>query len=259
MLLCSDNNKLKKWRRARPRKNRKLAPKLTPETQQLLKQSVSKSTFTAYKKKWKQFRKYCGKLHVKALPAPPEILASFIAELSKSRQLTTIKTYISAINFFHHKSNLEPPSGYPIIKQILKAISKSPKTTIVHRKPIRQKELLAIIPKIDTNYPKDEATLFKAAISLQFHACLRVGEIAISNSDKHTLRMGQLQAKKKKLIITFKSYKHKDCASDTLEVRRLPAKLKTICPVRLYKEYLKQKFSPIKSFIFENNKFLTVI
>ena len=77
--------------------------------------------------------------------------------------------------------------------------------------------------------------MYQAIISLQFHACLRIGELVISKNPEHVIKKKQIKMHKKNLKIKFVSYKHSRNSKPKIVVAKNPDE--TICPVKLTKRY----------------------
>ncbi len=176
-------------------------------------------------------------------PLSPTYLALFIAYLYKNNlKYSTIMTYISAISYYHKLLNLpDPHDAFMIIKllQGLKHTSSALPPLLPISRPILHK-LIDHLPLI-TRDPYDQA-LYTALFLMMYSACLRIGEIAVSNHSDNILYLRNLQlvkigSKAVAFTLMFNSYKHSNGTTANLRINALP--LSYYCPVTKLVEYLK--------------------
>ena len=178
---------------------------------------------------------------------------AFIFYLQDSgKQYSTIQSYLSAITFAHKVRGLSDPTDSFLLKKFLlgtKRMSQSGSQL----DPITAPMLLELIHLVDTlsttSYNK---ALLRALMSLLYHGCLRISEVAHSGTTRHALKEDQVTFAVKtprrvpdKLIIVMTSFKHSK-ATQTLEIR--PSLTKAICPIRLLREY--QALKPASTHLF---------
>ena len=222
-------------------KYKKLAKKISS-------MSVEKSTFSEYKRRWKKFKLFATNCKLSPLPAGRRLIAYFMAHLANLKlKSSTIKGYLAAISFFHKKSNFSNPCSSPAVNLMAKGIDKINCKKFV-RKPIKQVLLNKILNVVEKLFSCYDASLLKAIISLQFHGCMRIGEVVKGKSSKHTLKLRQVSISDT-IKVKFESYKFSKDRKETLIINPME-KLKSMCPVRLLRSYLekrpnKDKNSPI--------------
>ena len=98
--------------------------------------------------------------------------------------------------------------------------------------------------------------LFRAMMSLMYFACLRIGEVAYSDTMDHVLTLPQIEVQVDRnsgqaqaLVIHFKSYKHsKQTNLPSLNIQAEPGKL--FCPVQAVTQYLKVRPPSMSGAIF---------
>jgi site-specific recombinase XerD len=107
-----------------------------------IKHSLSENTRKSYESDWKHFEQYCQKRKLRPLPAEPETVANYIAELAQGtadesgekRKTSTIKRRIITIRRFHdlwisYQRNLAKERGIPFQEMLNPANSMAVKET----------------------------------------------------------------------------------------------------------------------------------
>ena len=219
----------------------------------LLNSALRPSTRLSYVNTWQNFEKfsmafnYCTRLPINA-----HIIALYITHLWRSNlKPSTIRTYLSAISYFHKINEQEDPTNSYFVKQVLKGATRSNKLVSKQLKPFSKTLLLRVFNNIEKLYAfRYEQYLYKALLSLSYYACLRAGEAVISNSDNHTLHLDNIDiVSNNSITLKFKSYKH--CNSPTTKFIINPASNTIICPVKNLSNFLALRpNSPGPLFIF---------
>ena len=221
---------------------------LQDHVKHLLATSLKESTRSSYKSQWNTFLRFCEELSFTPLPASSETISMFIAFLHKENfQTSTIRTYLSAIGFYHKINSYENPvASYPVSKclqgtskdQALKR--KNLKKPIV-RLPITKRilhKLIHVLPllKFD-NYSN---RMLKALFLLFYYASLRAGEAVKTNSTDNILRLENVERfssrSKQGYLIRFMKFKH---SKVPITLSLLSTGQKMYCPVVALDEYLK--------------------
>ena len=177
-------------------------------------------------------------LSLAPFPCPSHILVQYILFLyNKGYASSTIQTHLSAINFIHRLANLKQPSDAFVVKKIMIGICKQTQKPDV-RLPITIDILRKLMTTLHLVFLDNKylATMLKAMFSVAFHAFLRVGEISISPTAKHTIEIGQVIPSSSMYKIILKSFKHAISSQcTTIELHRSE---EVICPVKHLAAYL---------------------
>ena len=108
------------------------------------------------------------------------LLIAFMSKKSYSH--STVRTYISAISYFHKLHGYQDPTAYFVVSKVLEGYRRDTGGRHDTRQPITLDVLRRILPVLDqvctSNY---EARLFRAAFSLAFFGFMRIGEITVSS------------------------------------------------------------------------------
>ena len=162
----------------------------------ILNSSIQESTNITYLRHWKAYKKNC-KNHIKGskkLPFDDKSVALFIAHPhSKHLQVGTIRSYLSAISFQHKlHCQLDPTTSF-IVQKALKGVAKMGSIKKCSLLPITKTELYAFLQAIPFNSENVyQIKMSRALFLLAFYACLRAGEVVVSNKKSHTLQLDQV-------------------------------------------------------------------
>ena len=154
---------------------------------------------------------------------------------------STVKTYVSALGYFHKLRNLPDPAGAFIIVQMLRGYGKTgmrADTRLPITLPVLHK-ILMTVPQLSG--PPYNICLFKSMCLFAFYAFARVGEITLSESAGNIIHLHQLSLllnahhNVEAFKITFLNYKHSyNNGQFSLTIHRQ----ENHCPVASMLEYL---------------------
>ena len=221
----------------------------------LINSALRPSTRLSYAKTWKNFILFLDTFNFSTdLPIDDHAVALYITQLWRSKLKTSsIRTYLSAISYFHKIHRHRDPTCSYFVKQVLKGASRCNTKPARVLKPLSKIILLKIIPVIDKMYDsKYVQSLYKALITFSYFACLRAGEAVVSTCNTHTLRVDDIAVdSENSIVINFRSYKH--CASPCIKfvLNLLPNS--NICPVQNIVNFLNlRNHAPGPLFIFSD-------
>lgn len=224
--------------------------------------SLQQSTAIAYKKHWSVFKNFILE-HLRcnfSMPIKTHTIGLFVVYLHRQNlKASTIRTYMSAISYFHKSHGHTDPTASFIVNKALQGVSKQSITTKTPLLPITKTELTSILSAIPFNTNSDYShIMYRALFLVCFHACLRAGEVVHSNTNRHTLQLDQLQkcelGSSNTFLIKFLSYKHSTDKQQP-QVVLTPNPDKRLCPVKAIERYLKRRgLEKGPLFIKENKK-----
>ena len=209
-------------------------------TQGLLRNAVNKNTYAKYLRQFVEFKRFGSIIGENiTLPVSNSNITRFISFLyDKGYPWASIRNYLSSINYFHKINGHPPVCNNPVINYMRQSIQQNSRGTSL-LKPISKELLVKIIEGVtnNKNFSTYNKILLKACYMLLYHACLRIGELAISNGNKeHILNRNQVIIKTgKSLKIKFHSFKHSRLAEPSLIVATHSGEY---CPVKAMEEYL---------------------
>lgn len=210
----------------------------------LIQSSVQPTTLIQYQKVWKNFSNFHLEVLNKAITLPVEChdVGLYLSHLTTlGLQPNTVQSHLSAISFVHKINNCGDPTQTFLIKKLMTALHRKI-PCIDKRRPVSVTLLKLLIS--DLNFIHTSAydvAMFSAMYSLAYSACLRVGELAVSNHKDNTIQLSQINeviinSETTAIRIYFSQYKHSDGDKPILEINaQVNDKL---CPVKMLKNYL---------------------
>ena len=103
--------------------------------------SRTPSTRRAYQSDLEQFQEWCEKQDLKALPAQPETVSRFIAELADEAKPSTLRRKLAAISVAHQAKGLLSPCQCPLVRSVLQGIMRSKGNAPLRKAPLRAEHL----------------------------------------------------------------------------------------------------------------------
>lgn len=134
-------------------------------------------TRKSYALKMRQFTEFCEPLGATAVPADPEIVKLYIAQLADSGIVpSSINQFLSAIGEAHERVGLSSPRFHPVVQQVWKGVKRTKGTRAVGMKPLLvehiHKMLTAVPPNTSCANDRD-----RALISMGWSCAMRRAEI----------------------------------------------------------------------------------
>ncbi|WP_137725796.1 tyrosine-type recombinase/integrase [Prescottella subtropica] len=118
-------------------------------------QSQATATSRAYQSDWRRFTRWCALNDVPSLPAAPETVAAYLAEAADDTvsghlySPTTLRRWVSSINFFHRAANLPAPGGSQLVTSTVaglhRAAAKDPRRRSRRREALRLADIDAMV------------------------------------------------------------------------------------------------------------------
>lgn len=156
-----------------------------------VKASASRNTQRSYRTAWNRFSRWVEVMGEKTLPASPEVLCSYIANMAEDGfALSTIEQALAAINKGHSLKGLPSPSQYPGVKTVMQGIRR----TLGHGKRQKDPATADVIKSSLANIGEDLIDLRdRALILLGFAGAFRRSELAVLMIDDIEFRPEGLQ------------------------------------------------------------------
>ncbi len=156
----------------------------------LLKSAQAVNTVRAYESDLQQFRAWGGRI-----PARPEIVAEYLAELAKTRTFATIARRKAAIAAAHRQRGYRSPCDANVVRATLAGIRRSGKKGRGQARPLLADQLVEVISRIadDLRGCRDKAILL-----VGFAGAFRCSELAGINVEDCGRRGAELIIKLRK-------------------------------------------------------------
>lgn len=209
----------------------------------LLSSSLEPSTVTQYQRVWANFQNFVTKTlgSQTTLPYSGKTVGLYVSHLHSIGLLpNTIRTHLSAISFFHKIHEFKDPTQSFLVTKLMVSIQKQV-PTVDKRLPISKNLLLQLIAVLSNIVSKNfDVCLYSSMFSLAYFACLRIGELTVSQSRKNILCLHQITKVFRNnelcaIRVYFEQFKHSKSATPVLEI---PKQSDASCPVLLLQRYI---------------------
>jgi len=161
------------------------------------------------------------------LPATPQAVALYLAELAGKRKVATVRRRVVAITQHHKLLGFPSPTADPIVREILKGIERT-HGVAAHRKTALTAELLKdVLHRLDTSL---RGRRDRALLLLTFAGGFRRSEVA-------ALDVADVRFERRGIIVTLRRSKTDQVGSGR-EVAIPQLRTEAICPVHALREWL---------------------
>jgi site-specific recombinase XerD len=109
-----------------------------------IRRSKAVNSVRAYDSDWRHFRAWCGLKNQSALPAAPEIVAAYLAELAAWARTSTVMRRVSAISQAHQVAGHESPARHIVVRSVLAGIRRTHGSAQAGKNPLRVEDLRRI-------------------------------------------------------------------------------------------------------------------
>lgn len=186
------------------------------------------NTLRAYQNDWRDFRDWCLMRQLDALPAAPETVALYLADLAHDRKASTLQRRISAISTAHQAARLESPTKDIVVRTVMAGIRRKIGVAQEGKTPTLTEDIRAMV-----------AGLLRTHHGLQERALLLLGFAgAFRRSELVALDVADLQFTRAGLVIHLRRSKT-DQEGQGRAVGIPHGSSPEVCPVRSLKAWLK--------------------
>ena len=118
---------------------------LTEEAVAYAEESHSANTKRAYRSDWIHFTEWCNRFQLEALPAQPETVVLYIANMASQFRPSTIQRRMTTITRAHRSANLQPPTHFDAVRRVWRGIKRKHGSAQRQVSPISPKQLKRMI------------------------------------------------------------------------------------------------------------------
>lgn len=133
------------------------------------------ATRRAYASDWVDFEDYCGRNELDALPASPQTVALYLAELAGNRKVSTVRRRVVAIAQQHALRGVPSPTSDSIVREILKGIARTHGTAPKKKTALTADLLKDVLHRLDDGL---RGRRDRALLLLTFAGGFRRSEVA---------------------------------------------------------------------------------
>jgi site-specific recombinase XerD len=149
------------------------------------------ATLRAYQHDWQEFRTWCEQNHLVPLPATPQTVILYSADLVKNRgkRLNTLARRLAAVSQIHQQAGFESPVRTWPVKQFLRGLRRELGVAPVRKRPVLVEDLRRILAHLpDSTLGKRD----RALLLLGFAGAFRRSELVALNAEDLTEMGGGL-------------------------------------------------------------------
>ncbi len=151
-------------------------------------QSRAANTRRAYRADWADFAAWCEAHALAALPAAPETVALYLADLADRRKTSTLQRRLSAISQAHKAADHESPTGHRAVRAVWAGIRRAKGTAQDGKEAAITRDLRAMVATLP---PTLGGVRDRALLLLGFAGAFRRSElVSLDVADLHTTRDG---------------------------------------------------------------------
>jgi len=189
--------------------------------------SLSDSTRRGYARDLAAFQIWCQARAVTALPATPQTLAAYLAELALTDRPATIGRKLAAIAVAHRDAGLESPTEHGMVKRTLAGIRREKGTAQNQKSALLVDDLRRMVAPLGTSLLDRRD---RALVLLGFAAALRRSELV-------ALHVEDVRIEEEGLVLTLRRSKtNQEGRLETIAVAY--GSEPTTCPVRALRAWL---------------------
>lgn len=190
--------------------------------------SRSSSTVRAYESDLRSFRAWCDERGLLCLPASPQTVSIYVAEMAEQYKPSTLERRLAAISTLHKNAGYENPVEHAVVKSVWRGVRRQVGVKQTRKRALMVEDLKRVIKMVDVRrmIGKRDASL----LILGFASALRRGElVAINVEDVRFEREG--------IVLSLRRSKTNQEGNDE-EVAVLYGSDPATCPVRLLQAWL---------------------
>ena len=220
-------------------------PKDTSRTQplyqtlnELLSASLAPNTQKLYTRVWTLMHQFAAEYQRIPFPLDSESTLIFVSCLHRKKlSPQTIRSYLSAVSYFHKIRSVPDHTSSFIVKKLILGASRLSNSPNL-RQPVSLTMLWSIIEHTAAIHSSPyTATMYQSMFTLAFYALCRISELTFDKNTTHTLQVSDVTRLHKPVAyrVTFRTFKHSQNPQSILVLAQHPSRY---CPVTLLDKFL---------------------
>ena len=125
--------------------------KIAADARDYLAASRAENTTRVYRTGWAQFTAWCDGHGVTALPASPDTVARYVADLAKASKPATIDARLAAISAAHRAAGHESPTKEEAVRLVRRGVRRTLGTAQRQVRPVTVPELRTMVAGLGTD------------------------------------------------------------------------------------------------------------
>ncbi len=202
--------------------------RLTTEARGYVRAASAEATLRAYRADWRHFDTWCRTRGFPSLPAVPETVALYLAELARTHRAATLTRRLTSINKLHRAAGHPAPAlrDHPAVGETLKGIRRTRGTAQTGKRPLLTADLREIVRRLPPNL-----------IGIRDRVLLLIGFAGgFRRSELAALQMEDIEQSKDGLLIRVRRSKT-DPEARGREVAIPCGSSPDTCPVRAFEDW----------------------
>lgn len=203
--------------------------RLTSQARHYIAQAKSNATLRAYRADWRHFEIWCSTHGFTALPAGPDTVGLYLADLAHKFRVSTLTRRLTAINKVHRAAGHPAPAlmEHLSVGETLKGIRHARGTEQTGKSPLLTDDLRAIVDAVPLGLI---GTRDRALLLIGFAGAFRRSELA-------ALRLENVRETKEGLVIRIVRSKT-DLEGQGRDVAIPYGSTPETCPVRAWRDWI---------------------
>lgn len=199
---------------------------LVQQVYEYVKHSKADNTQRAIATDWSNFIGWCGAKGLSPLPAAPETVSIYLADMAARYKVATIRRHLSTISQAHEAAEVTNPLHSALVKATMKGIKNTNGTAQTQKKATRTTDLRAIVEALPDNLAGKRD---KALLLIGFAGAFRRSELV-------GLNVEDLEFRTEGLVVTLRRSKTDQEGQGTQKAIRHGRQ--GLCPVEALQEWL---------------------
>jgi integrase len=137
-------------------------------------------TLSVYRRTWSMWVNWCADMRTPAVPAAPETIAAWLAELARTgKSIARIQVCLSAVLHGHRLQGHEVDSGHPALARVMRGVARKAARPVRRARPLTVQDLEAALPGLAESDARSHARSLRdrALLLVAFWGALRRSEI----------------------------------------------------------------------------------
>jgi integrase len=214
-----------------PTLNTEIGPlaKIADRASEFVQQSKAKNTVRAYRADWADFTEWCRTHGQASLPASPDAVALYVADLSATHKAATITRRLSAISQAHQIGGFETPTKAAKVRLVLAGIRRTKGTAAAAKTPVLVDDLKRMVSRLP-----------EGLIGVRDRALLLIGFCgAFRRSELVALDAADVASTREGLVLTIRRSKT-DQEGEGRKIGIPYASHVETCPIRSLQDWLER-------------------
>jgi integrase len=200
---------------------------LAEQAREFASQAKAANTIKAYRSDWGHFQAWSAENGLQALPATPQAVALYLADLASSMKVSSLRRRLASISQAHSAAGNDSPTSAAAVRAVLAGIAREKGSAASRKSPL---DVPSLAKALDASPSGLMGARDRALLLLGFAGAFRRSEIV-------ALEVSDLEFKREGLVVTLRRSKT-DAEGQGVRVGIPYGSHHETCPVRAVQEWL---------------------